>query len=312
MQEKKLKNLLVTDPDDIFYYTGQRVSMASLLIAEEPRLFVFPVDNEAEKAKIDVVFLDKPMNFFKYLRTKTLGYDEYHMDVKFFLKLKKKVRLKPSGKVIKQPRLVKDSWELQQIKKSVSVAKKVFSSIDFLGKTESGLSGEIHLKILKLGARPCFDAIVAAGSNGYFVHHVPSKKSIQKKDLVIVDLGAKHRDYCSDITRTFCLSPGRKEKKLLEDVKDIQSQIIDKIQPEIKMKDLQKTYETLMKKKHYKVLHGIGHSLGLRVHEPIEILKENSVITIEPGVYIKKFGGCRIEDMVLVKKKKVEVLTKSI
>ncbi len=91
----------------------------------------------------------------------------------------------------------------------------------------------------------------------------------------------------------------------MEDIKSIQAEVIGSVCAGLKFRELQEAYEKLMEGKGYKAMHSIGHGIGLDVHERPSIdeeLKENMVITVEPGAYIKKFGGCRIEDMVLVKK----------
>ena len=134
---------------------------------------------------------------------------------------------------------------------------------------------------------------------------------IKKTRPTIVDFGARFNWYCCDITRTFA-GTSKEWKTTKEAVKNIQEEIIDFVKPGVGMEDIKKLYEKLMGKHRYKIHHSFGHGIGLEVHEQITgKLKENMVITVEPGVY-KHSGGCRIEDTILVKKGKAEILTKSI
>jgi Xaa-Pro dipeptidase len=98
----------------------------------------------------------------------------------------------------------------------------------------------------------------------------------------------------------------------VEDVRQMQQEIIGMVREGAAFGELQQRYEQLMKRKRYPVMHSIGHGVGLDVHErPFvgDVLRENTVITVEPGIYLKGLGGCRLEDMVLVKKGRSVVLS---
>jgi Xaa-Pro aminopeptidase len=304
---------LITDPSDIFYYTGYKPLDNGFLLVlrkKKPVLFLSPLENEAECVKTcDVLFFKRLKEIVKYTENKKIGFDEHNLSQYLYSKLKTKVKLRPASDIIKKPMLIKDKEEIEKIKKAVNITKNVLSGIDFLGKSEYEVSREIKTGFLKHDALEAFPTIVATGKNSYYIHHRPNKKIITKKDLVIVDLGAKFREYCADITRTFCFLPDIKRRKIIEDVEEIQSEIIDSIEVGMKFKELQKLYEMLMKKKGYETKHAIGHSLGLSVHEKIDVIENNMVIAIEPGIYIKNIGGCRKEDVFLVKNNKIRMLS---
>jgi Xaa-Pro aminopeptidase len=210
--------------------------------------------------------------------------------------------------------MVKEEWEMEQIRKAADIASRVVSGLgDISGKTEIDVSEAIDSSFRKAGAKPAFETIVASGRHSWFVHHIPDKNMIKSNDLVIVDLGAIMSSYCSDMTRTLCQASGQKEKRIIENLGEIQSELMDMAMPGVKYDDIQRRFEHLMKRKGYRVMHSFGHGIGIGVHERPskgDILKEGMVMTVEPGAYIKNFGGCRIEDMILVKKGKGKILTK--
>jgi Xaa-Pro aminopeptidase len=313
MKEKGLETALITDKNDIFYYTGFRPSdTGAFLVERQPRLFVSRLDGEAElKSPFRVVFFKKLDEIRKHLEGKVIGFDENHLSADAFLKFKRKVKLKKASDMLKRPRLVKEPEELENIKKALKITGEVFRSLDISGRTESDVRREIGRELLERNSEPAFDPIVASGENSYFIHHRVSGRRIRKDDFVILDIGARFRGYCSDITRTVCYRPDRRKGKLMEDVKEIQNRIIDKIEVGMGFREIQKYYKKLMGGK-FRVMHAFGHSTGLSVHEGFLRVEPNMVITVEPGVYIKGLGGCRFEDMVLVKKQRVEVLSENI
>ncbi len=200
--------------------------------------------------------------------------------------------------------------EIKNIKKAVDISRKVFLEIMPFGKTEKEVAGEIRKSILKHGARPSFKPIVASGKGSVTVHHKPGRRIIRDSQPLIIDLGAKFRGQCADITRMYI--PDRRAGKIYSCVKNMQKACIRKLKPGISFSDINELYMAMMKKKGYKVMHGIGHGLGFHIHERIETLSPGIVLTIEPGVYIKNYAGFRIEDVVLIKRNCVEVLSASI
>jgi len=314
MNSAGLSNVLLTSANDIYYYTGFRVSDGDSFlrvgVGSRPVLFVSPLENEASELRTAEV------RFIRKLRElelpKTIGFDEHSMTAAVYEKLKRLSRLQPAAAAIKKPRMVKDSHELGQIRKAVAVTAKALESLSLAGRKELDVAKSIDIGFMEREADNAFDTIVASGRNAAFVHHRPGAKKIGVKELVIIDLGARFRGYCADVSRTLCQRPGRKEKGLIEGISRMQSEIMDYIEPGKTMKELNSIYEKLMKKEGYRVMHGFGHGVGLNVHEMISgELEKNMVITVEPGAYVKGFGGCRIEDMLLLGKKN-RLLTKKI
>jgi len=217
--------------------------------------------------------------------------------------------------------MIKDREELSLIKKSGQISQEAFSFIREAfdpGMTEKDLSVEIE-KFLRLKADNdlAFSPIVASGKNSVFCHHPAQDTVIGAKNLLI-DLGSRYYGYCADLTRVFFW--GKMPflfKKILGIVKKAQELGIKKIKDGARACEVDKAARDFIDKKGYGKYfgHGLGHGLGLNVHElPVvgpksnETLKQGMVITVEPAIYLTNKFGIRIEDMVLVKKNKGEIL----
>jgi len=190
---------------------------------------------------------------------------------------------------------------------------KVLERISIMGKTEFGLAREIENLMLSMGAHPSFPTIVASGKNSAYVHYTPKNRPLGRP--AIIDLGARVNGYCSDITRSVYSRASKRQKGVYEDVKMIQEEIIENARDGSLFSELQKVYESCKKKKGYRIIHSFGHGVGLSVHERPgrgDVLKRGMVITVEPAVYLRGFGGMRIEDMILVRKGRPEILTKGV
>jgi Xaa-Pro aminopeptidase len=319
LQEKMgdIDCFLVTAPEDVFYYSGY-MSMKEegailVVLNKAARLFTTQNGFQAKKAAVRITIMKKSSDFYDFVKNyRVAGFDEDSLLSGAFLRLKKHgLVLKPMSQAIKEPRMVKSPAEIDSIRKAINLTKKAFG-LEFAGLSERAAAAEIDHFFRRSGAESAFDLIVASGPNSGSVHHTPSERKVRPRDLTIVDIGAKLDGYCADLTRTQCHSPGAKQKALMENVKSMQGQLIDSIRPGVKFSEVQAKYEEFMKKAGYPCFHSFGHGVGLAVHErpsKDDLLKENMVMTVEPGIYTKNLGGCRIEDIVVVKKGKVKILS---
>ena len=321
MAKKGMGAILTSNHNDVFYYTGYKGLKEDTIfmvfpVKEDPKVVVTSLENDADLKYKNVVFIDSIKDFLDQLKPyKRIGYDEGTLRVILYKELEKlNAKLEPAGKMLEIPRMVKEPYEIQQLKKSISITKKVFEKIgSFEGKKESEISNEVGILFRKHGVDNAFESIVSAGTQSAFVHHGPNERVVKKGDHVLIDIGCRVNMYCSDLTRIFFRSLGKKQKAIYEDAKHIHNSIIDSIQAGKTYKEIQTFQEKLFKRKGYRVFHNIGHGLGLSVHDPVSnILNKNEVLTVEPGIYLKNVGGFRVEDMVVVKKGKAEVLSKSI
>lgn len=256
-------------------------------------------------------------------------------------------QLSHSDLILEPLRLLKDTEEVDSIvaaNKTTNTA--LLCSLPFMehGRTESALAATIDYTFKLQGAECGFSSIVATGRNAATLHHKPGTRKLRRGDLLLLDVGAKLNHYNADISRTICV--GQKFSAVQKDIYEIvlaaQKAALNKVRSGVLaqvvylaavhelcvgLKDLKILTGSLTKiidKKLYSPYfpHGIGHTLGLDVHDIGNLrsdtgvkLQEGMVITIEPGLYFQKPNkhvpacGVRIEDNILVQKKGCRILS---
>ncbi|WP_052664066.1 aminopeptidase P family protein [Mycoplasmoides alvi] len=217
-------------------------------------------------------------------------------------------------------RVIKTIDELKIMQKVVDITAKVGNNLPKWIKpnmTEIDLAKKISIELINAGGeKNSFPPIVASGSNGSSPHHHPTNRKMQLGDFVTCDFGTTYKGYCSDITRTWVVGNKPKEQKLINAYRVVDAanrKGINTCKAGMKGSELDKVCRDYIEKTEFKnyFLHSTGHGVGIDVHELPNVSKlydkelyENSIVTVEPGIYIPKVGGIRIEDMVLVKNKK--------
>ncbi|MEM4700911.1 MAG: M24 family metallopeptidase, partial [Candidatus Bathyarchaeia archaeon] len=237
--------------------------------------------------------------------------------------LRGKAKLKPMGKLVWELRKVKDSGEIELMRKAGELVcegmKAAYETVK-PGVREYEVAAEIEYAMRRKGSwGTAFDTIVASGARSAFPHGGCTDREIREGDLVVVDIGACYRYYRSDMTRTFVAGkPSEKQKKLYEVVKTAQRKAVQAVKAEAKAKDIDTVARKIIEEAGHGVnfVHGLGHGIGLEVHEPPALSQQSkdklaagNVVTIEPGIYIVGFGGIRIEDTVLVREQGSEKFT---
>lgn len=190
-----------------------------------------------------------------------------------------------------------------------------------LGITELELRRDIVRFIHSNGGKLAFRPIVAFGKNASEVHHKPNNTRLKKNHgFIMIDVGAKVQGYCSDMTRTVFLGKvSKKQKKIYQTVLKAQQKSIEFVRTDVKAFDVDRiSREYILRQKFPNIPHSVGHGVGKRVHESPKIgpksktrITDQMIFTIEPGIYIKNFGGVRIEDVYYLNRGKVEQLTRS-
>ncbi len=229
-------------------------------------------------------------------------------------------------KLIHEVRAVKNKKELGYIIKAQRISERVlYDTLKYLkeGMPEVEVSNFIKKSFIKYGAPILsFPPIVAFGKNTANIHHlVPTKNKLKKGDILMFDIGCTVNHYCSDMTRTYFLGePSKKQKKIYINVLEAQNRAILKIEKgERNAKLIDKAAREFLNKKFgvKKFAHGLGHGVGTVIHEwpnlkpkSEDIIPVGCVMTVEPGIYLKGFGGVRIEDMVLITPNSCRNLTK--
>ncbi len=210
-------------------------------------------------------------------------------------------------------REIKDEAELEAIRTSARIACKAFENLlDWVkvGMTEKEIQIGLDYEMLKLGSeKNAFETIACAGVNGSLPHAVPSAHKVETGELLTLDFGATTNGYLSDMTRTIGFGKIDAElRKLYQAVLDAQMMCLDAIAPGKVCGDIDKIARDFLDSKYPgRFGHGLGHGVGLFIHENPRfakgsqtVLQPGHVLTVEPGLYLPGVGGCRIEDMVLI------------
>ena len=157
------------------------------------------------------------------------------------------------------------------------------------------------------------------GENSSKPHAVPTDRVIKEQDIITIDMGCKINGYCSDMTRTIFIGGITNEQQQIYDlVLNNQQKVLNEINDGVNIKSIVRGVESDFNLNNQTLIHSLGHGVGLNIHEAPaisiqndNILKENMVITDEPGIYIPGNFGIRIEDTLLVTKKGAITLTES-
>lgn len=226
-------------------------------------------------------------------------------------------------KLIHEVRAVKSKQELDNIIKAQRISEEVLRLVLQelkTGVTELEIANFIKKSFVKLGAPILsFPPIVAFGKNTANIHHEPNNSKLKVGDTVMFDFGTTINHYCSDMTRTyFWGEPNAKQKKVYQDVLRAHELAFNKLSSGEKRAGVIDSIARKFIAKKYKdnFKHGLGHGVGTVIHEwpnfkpnSEDILPVGCVMTIEPGIYLEKFGGVRIEDMYIVTKTGAKCLT---
>ena len=284
-------------------------------------LFRYTVNADLVFSTINTSFSDQPLT-------------HWHQ---FLSELKKRLpchSFKNAAPLLHSLRACKDSVEIDSLKKTFPLInqalKKAVPKIKN-GAYEYEIEAAILYQYHSSGYQPSFDTIVASGKNATILHYTEHRSQLQNSDLLLIDTGVMIDHYCGDITRVFPVSGkfSNRQKKIYETNLTIQEKVIASIRTGMTMRDIftvagEIQNEILRQEKllsedtnHSSItFHSIGHSLGLDVHDPINPaipLVEGTVLTIEPGIYLKDENiGIRIEDVILLKDSGNEVLSSEI
>src|SRR6266571_1356496 len=230
--------------------------------------------------------------------------------------------------VVSELRQVKQDNELELLKRAIAITDETFKHLcEWIqpGMTEKEVQWEILRYMISLGAdEQAFESIVASGPNASMPHAHASERRIQRGEFITIDMGARYKGYCADMTRTICL--GEPAEPRMRELYDAVLKAMKTCEAGLHAGITGRDGDTLARNvleqaglaEYY--VHGTGHGVGLQVHEgpglsprvPEDmVLPLGSVVTVEPGVYIPGWSGVRVEDCVLIKENGCEVLTQS-
>jgi Xaa-Pro aminopeptidase len=344
-----LDALLVSNPVNVTYLTGFTGEASYLIVGRTQQLLVtdgrFTGQLADECSGLDLHVrpptTTTPPEVAKVLTGlgfKTLGFESKHVTVALldvWRDLANTIDWSPQLAVVEELRAVKDADEIGQIREAIAIAERAYTMFRAMiepDATERDLADALEMYVRKAGGTATsFPSIVAVGERSALAHAPPTDRPVRSADWLLVDWGAAETYYKSDLTRLLITRRSwfrpRSSKPRMDDPKlakvyaavlAAQDRAVAAVRPGAKAKDVDAAARAALADAGFEQFftHGLGHGLGLQVHEApdlrassTDVLRAGMVVTIEPGVYLPGWGGVRIEDDVLVTPAGCERLT---
>jgi len=345
MRIKKLTELIVsagldayvvTESPNVFYFTGS-MSGGNLVVSPDstplllaPRLNLACAMDQSKGCEVRPYTkedkLDQIIKKLGEFNPKKIGFDD--LTLKLYHDLGKRlenVELKTEPDIVRDMRMVKDPSERNLMRRAGMLADMGMDAVKNClrsGVRENEVAAEADYIMRKEGADDiAFPFIVASGPRSAYPHGGVTERKIRRGEFVTVDMGASYKEYKTDLTRTFIVgTPSEKQRLIYEAVLEANLTVNDMIRESVVGADVHNAAMEVIEKAGYGeyFFHGLGHGVGLEVHEgpsldktSKDVLVANNVVTNEPGIYIHGYGGVRIEDTVLVTRSDPERLTKT-
>ncbi|MEA4882322.1 MAG: Xaa-Pro peptidase family protein [Clostridia bacterium] len=332
--------LLITSEPNIRYVSGFTGSESYVFLSSAARVFItdsrFTEQAEDECEGFEIVRHRFPYpaleEILKELAAKhgvhRLGFEKSSVTFGFHEKLVNaglEAQLIPTVGIVEDLRYVKDDYEIELIAKAARIADEAFGyilEIVKVGIEEKEIEVELDYFMRRAGASAVgFPTIIASGPRSSLPHAVPSRRKIEYGDFITMDFGALYGGYRSDMTRTVVMGRANDtQKQIYEIVRNAQEEGLLHVSAGVKGTDPDRSARDVIIAAGFGDFfgHGLGHGVGLEIHEePFmspkcdKTLAAGNVITVEPGLYLPKWGGVRIEDTVVVKEDGCEPLTLS-
>ncbi len=329
MKDLNCEAIMIANRHSLRYITGYCGDTGIAVITNDKRViftdFRYIYQAQAEAKDYEILEIEQTgyaksiAKFLKEEKITRVAFDEeqtsYSQYSKYVVEFAG-IDLIPYSNQLDSLRMVKTQEELECIKEAEHIGDLVFEQIlkeIKPGVTELEIAAKLEYLLKSNGAEGIsFDPIVASGVNSSMPHAVPSHKKIEVGDFVTLDFGCVYRGYCSDMTRTIVVGKAsEKQKEIYNTVLKAQLAVLDQLKAGMQGKQVDAIARDIINAAGYEGCfgHGLGHSVGLFIHESPrasqkaeEILGENMTLTVEPGIYVKDFGGVRIEDLVVVTK----------
>lgn len=329
-----MQGIIISNPVNIRYLIGIEAE-GILLITRKENFFItdaryleevnsiLTIDDGIIVEDISTITKDDYENFFLFCEN--VGFEENYVTYAKYKELIRKYKINnlvETEHIIEKQRMIKDDEEISNLIKACEITDNCFSYIlTYIkpGMTEKQIADEIEEYYKSRTDGLSFETIVASGENTSKPHAVPTDRKIQEQDIITIDMGCKVNGYCSDMTRTFFVGSVPEYVKPVYDlVLKNQEQTIDDMKDGASTRLLTKMVDNDFRLNGYDLIHALGHGVGMEIHEAPYInfrsdvpLKENMVVTDEPGIYVPGRFGVRIEDTIQITKFGCISLTKS-
>ncbi len=338
LENRGLDAMVVTHPQNRRYLSGFTGSDGALVITPDQAILVtdFRYLEQAQgesphfelaKATTDL-FPKAVRELVAKSGVQRVGFESHHLSVANHSDWSAEAagfELIPVKELVEEMRAIKDEGELEKIRRAVALGDAGMAHIrDFIapGMTEKEVAWELEAHMRTHGAEAAgFDIIVASGPNGSMAHAPISDRVIQVGEPIVIDVGARVDGYHSDLTRTLVLGePDARFQEIYDVVLKAQGAALEGIKPGMTGREADALARDVIEEAGYgeHFGHGLGHSLGLAVHEnprgskvSEDVLRPGMTLTVEPGIYIPGWGGVRIEDLVVIREDGVEVLSQA-
>jgi Xaa-Pro aminopeptidase len=337
LSKREADLLLITDLVNVRWVTGFTGSSAAAVVGREgTRRFVTDFRYLTQSAEqLDPAWereiaVDLLAGVTKHLPSSgelKLAFEDAHMSVKDHARLSGMLRggieLVTAGNAIEALRAVKDPEELDAIRAAARLADDALTEVlerGLVGRTERDVALDIEFTMRRMGAEAAsFPPIVAAGDHGALPHATPRDVPIPAGTMCVIDWGAQLDGYASDCTRTFATGEvDPRDREVYELVLRAQEAGLDAVRPGPTGREVDAAARAIIDSaghaEHFG--HGLGHGVGLAVHEGPRLSKQGDtaletgmVVTVEPGVYVPGAVGVRIEDLVIVSDEGAEVVS---
>lgn len=326
----------MSQDDDLVYFTGYK-GIGALIVPKTKKPFLIVPEMEygrIRNSKVKKYKLAKKKKLFEEILTrinknrikkKIIGINKNVVTLNIHKSMKKhfkKSRYKDISQLCSEVRQIKTKEEISRIKKACNITDKIFSLIvknikNKKLKTELNIVNFIEQQAKKNDCELAFYPVVASGKGASTAHYEPQNIRLRKGFLVL-DFGVRYKNYNSDMTRTiFIGKPTNKDKELYNLLLKIQKATIKNLKLKKKCEDSYNFVVEELKNYAENFNHGLGHGIGIKVHELPNLthsskdkIQENMVFTVEPGIYFENKLGIRIEDTILMKTSPIR-LTKS-
>jgi Xaa-Pro aminopeptidase len=323
-----INSYFVSDISNIYYLSGFTGSTAYIFIINDKAFFIsdgrYETQVEDEVSKdFEIIIVSDYKQIFEDFANKceNLFVDaKTHLNTYELLSDKTKVTIDREG-LINLMRRRKDESEIILLKESYKIAGDAFENMlerISYGTSENQWAAVLEYEMKFGGAvSTSFDTIIASGNRSALPHGIASEKIINEDEPVVVDFGCK-KNYCSDITRVIYSGEDNLVLDVINIVKTALLKSIEKIKPNMRCSEIDKVARDYITKKGYGEYfnHGLGHSVGIDVHEnprfsPIDntLLEEGMVLTVEPGIYLPGKFGIRLEETILVTENGCDILS---